>query len=84
MVDKPDDAEDGDDDPVIRRFKYVPVFDVGQTDREELPPVGMATSARVIWPWASLSAPVTPGAAAVRRPCRTAALTSPVYPADRS
>jgi len=33
------DAEAGDDDRVIRGFKYVPVFDVAQTDGEELPSV---------------------------------------------
>lgn len=30
------DAEDGEDDRVIRGFKFVPVFDVAQTDGEEL------------------------------------------------
>jgi len=39
MVYKQDDATAGDDERVIRGFKYVPVFDVAQTDGEELPSV---------------------------------------------
>jgi len=43
MVYKRDDAEDGGEssstDRVIRGFKYVPVFDIAQTDGEELPSV---------------------------------------------
>ncbi len=39
MVYKNADAEDGDDDRVIRGFKCVPVFDVAQTDGEELPSI---------------------------------------------
>jgi antirestriction protein ArdC len=39
MVYKNSDAEDGDDDRVIRGYKYVPVFDLSQTDGEELPSV---------------------------------------------
>ena len=39
MVYKNADAEDGQDDKVIRGFKFVPVFDVAQTDGEELPTV---------------------------------------------
>jgi len=39
MVYKRDDADAADDDRVIRGFKYVPVFDVAQTDGEELPNV---------------------------------------------
>ena len=39
MVYKNTDAEDGEDDRVIRGFKFVPVFDVAQTDGEELPTV---------------------------------------------
>ena len=39
MVYKNADAEDGEDDRVIRGFKFVPVFDVAQTDGEELPTV---------------------------------------------
>jgi len=35
MVYKNADAEDGQDDLVIRGFKFVPVFDVAQTDGEE-------------------------------------------------
>ena len=33
------DAEDGEDERIIRGFKFVPVFDVAQTDGEELPTV---------------------------------------------
>lgn len=36
MVYKNADAEDGQDEKVIRGFKFVPVFDVAQTDGEEL------------------------------------------------
>jgi antirestriction protein ArdC len=36
MVYRNADAEDGEDDRVIRGFKFVPVFDVAQTDGEEL------------------------------------------------
>jgi hypothetical protein len=32
-------VEDGEDDRVIRGFKFVPVFDIAQTDGEELPSV---------------------------------------------
>ena len=39
MVYKRDDADAADDDRVIRGFKYVPVFDVAQTDGENLPSV---------------------------------------------
>jgi len=39
MVYKNADAEGGQDDRVIRGFKFVPVFDVAQTDGEELPSV---------------------------------------------
>ena len=39
MVYKNGDADAGDDERVIRGFKYVPVFDVAQTDGEELPSV---------------------------------------------
>lgn len=39
MVYKQDNAEAGDDDRVIRGFKYVPVFDLAQTDGEALPSV---------------------------------------------
>ena len=39
MVYKNADAEGGQDDKVIRGFKFVPVFDVAQTDGEELPTV---------------------------------------------
>jgi len=39
MVYKKADAEDGEDDRAIRGFKFVPVFDVAQTDGEELPSV---------------------------------------------
>jgi antirestriction protein ArdC len=39
MVYKRDDAAADDDERVIRGFKYVPVFDVEQTDGEELPSV---------------------------------------------
>ena len=39
MVYKNADAEDGEDDRVIRGFKFVPVFDVAQTDGEELPTI---------------------------------------------
>ncbi|MCU1495035.1 MAG: hypothetical protein JWO62_2799, partial [Acidimicrobiaceae bacterium] len=37
MVYKNADAEDGQGDRVIRGFKFVPVFDVTQTDGEDLP-----------------------------------------------
>ena len=33
------DAEDGENDRVIRGFKFVPVFDIAQTDGEELPSI---------------------------------------------
>jgi antirestriction protein ArdC len=39
MVYKNADAEDGEDSRVIRGFKFVPVFDVAQTDGEELPSI---------------------------------------------
>jgi antirestriction protein ArdC len=39
MLYKKPDAERGDDDRVIRGFKFVSVFDVAQTDGEELPTV---------------------------------------------
>jgi hypothetical protein len=39
MVYKNADAEDGEGDRVIRGFKFVPVFDVAQTDGGELPTV---------------------------------------------
>jgi N-terminal domain of anti-restriction factor ArdC len=39
MIYKNADAEDGEPDRVIRGFKFVPVFDVAQTDGEELPAV---------------------------------------------
>ena len=39
MVYKNADAAEGDDDRVLRGFKWVPVFDVGQTDGEELPSI---------------------------------------------
>ena len=39
MVYKNADAQEGDDDRVIRGFKWVPVFDVAQTDGEELPSI---------------------------------------------
>ncbi len=39
MVYKNADAEDGQDDRVIRGFKFVPVFDVAQTDGQELPSI---------------------------------------------
>lgn len=39
MVYKNADAVDGDDERVVRGFKWVPVFDVAQTDGEELPTV---------------------------------------------
>ena len=39
MVYKNPDAEEGEVDRVIRGFKFVPVFDVAQTDGEELPTV---------------------------------------------
>jgi antirestriction protein ArdC len=39
MVYKKADAADGDDDRVLWGFKWVPVFDVGQTDGEELPSI---------------------------------------------
>jgi antirestriction protein ArdC len=37
MVYKNADAEEGGHDQIIRRFKFVPVFDIAQTDGEELP-----------------------------------------------
>jgi antirestriction protein ArdC len=39
MVYKNTDAEDGANEKVIRGFKFVPVFDVAQTDGQELPTV---------------------------------------------
>src|SRR5580698_7985345 len=39
MVYKDTDAAQGDDDRVIRGFKWVPVFDVAQTDGEERPSI---------------------------------------------
>ena len=39
MVYKNADAEDGESDRVIRGFKFVAVFDVAQTDGEELPSI---------------------------------------------
>jgi len=39
MVYKNADASEGDDERVIRGFKWVPVFDVAQTDGEELPSI---------------------------------------------
>jgi antirestriction protein ArdC len=39
MVYKNADAAEGDDDRVLRGFKWVPVFDVVQTDGEELPSI---------------------------------------------
>ena len=39
MVYKNADAEDGESDRVIRGFKFVGVFDVAQTDGEELPSI---------------------------------------------
>ena len=39
MVYKNADAEDGENDRVIRGFKFVGVFDVAQTDGEELPSI---------------------------------------------
>jgi antirestriction protein ArdC len=39
MVYKNADPEDGENDRVIRGFKFVPVFDVAQTDGEELPSI---------------------------------------------
>ncbi len=36
MVYKNTDAEDGDPERIVRGFKFVPVFDVAQTDGEEL------------------------------------------------
>ena len=39
MVYKNADANDGDDERVLRGFKWVPVFDVAQTDGEELPSI---------------------------------------------
>ncbi len=39
MVYKKANARDGEDDRVIRGFKFVPVFDIAQTDGEELPTV---------------------------------------------
>ncbi len=39
MVCKSSDAEEGDDVRVIRGFKFVPVFDIAQTDGEELPSI---------------------------------------------
>ncbi|MGO9301316.1 MAG: ArdC-like ssDNA-binding domain-containing protein [Acidimicrobiales bacterium] len=34
-----ENAEDGETDRVLRGFKYVPVFDIAQTDGEELPSI---------------------------------------------
>jgi antirestriction protein ArdC len=39
MVYKSAETDDGESDRVIRGFKFVPVFDVAQTDGEELPSV---------------------------------------------
>jgi antirestriction protein ArdC len=39
MVYKNADAEDGEPEEVIRGFKFVPVFDVAQTDGEDLPTI---------------------------------------------
>ena len=39
MIYKQDDAAGADDERVVRGFKYVPVFDVAQTDGEDLPTV---------------------------------------------
>lgn len=39
MVDKNTEAANGEDRPVIRGFKFVPVFDVAQTDGAELPSI---------------------------------------------
>jgi len=39
MVYKNSDAEDGESDRILRGFKFVPVFDVAQTDGEELPSI---------------------------------------------
>ena len=39
LVYKNADAEGGEDDRIIRGFKFVPVFDVAQTDGDELPTV---------------------------------------------
>jgi antirestriction protein ArdC len=39
MVYKNTEASEGDDERVIRGFKWVPVFDVAQTDGEELPAI---------------------------------------------
>ena len=39
MVYKNADAANGEDERVIRGFKFVPVFDVAQTDGEELPSI---------------------------------------------
>jgi antirestriction protein ArdC len=39
MVYKNADAKDGDDERVLRGFKWVPVFDVAQTDGDDLPSV---------------------------------------------
>jgi len=39
MVYKNADSEQGEHAPIIRGFKFVPVFDIGQTDGEELPSI---------------------------------------------
>ena len=39
MVYKNADAEEGENDRVIRGSKFVPVFDLAQTDSEELPSI---------------------------------------------
>ena len=39
MVYKNAGAEEGEDDRIIRGFKFVPVFDIAQTDGEELPSI---------------------------------------------
>ena len=39
MIYKNTDAEKGEDERVIRGLKFVPVFDVAQTDGEELPSI---------------------------------------------
>lgn len=39
MVYKNADAEEGDPECIVRGFKFVPVFDVAQTDGEELPTI---------------------------------------------
>jgi antirestriction protein ArdC len=39
MIYKQQDEQSGESDRVLRGFKYVPVFDIGQTDGEELPTI---------------------------------------------